>query len=65
MPQVRSIEDDFTMFESAGATRRQSLASFCAGGLLTLLERLNLYSAPIIISAECIQDGAAQSQFRA
>jgi hypothetical protein len=61
MPQVRSIKDEFTMFESTVAAPRHSLASFCAGGLLMVLERLHLYSAPIIISAECIQDGAAAS----
>lgn len=64
MPQVRSIEDDFTVFETVGAAPRQSLGSLCTGGLLLLLERLHLYSAPVIISAECIQDGAAQGQFQ-
>ena len=64
MPQVRSIEDDFTVFETVGAAPRQSLGSLCTAGLLMFLERLHLYSAPIIISAECIQDTTAQSQFR-
>lgn len=60
MTQVRSIKDEFTMFETTGVSPRQSLAAICTSGLWLVLERLHLCSAPVIISAECIQDGAAK-----
>ena len=58
MQQVQFIKNSFTAYAPA-AVLQPSLASLCLKGLLTMLDRLHLYSAPIIISAECVAADAA------
>ena len=53
MEQVQVIKDTFAAYGPAAALRR-SVAAACRGALLTVLDRLHLYSAPVIISAECV-----------
>ena len=58
MHQAQLAKHTFRMYGSA-APLRQPFTSACINGLLTLLDRLHLYSAPIIVSAECLPDGNA------
>lgn len=62
MQQAQFIKDSFAVYSPAAALSRRSLTATCVSGLFAMLDRLHLYSAPIIISAECLAgDPAALS----
>ena len=56
MEQAQLIKDSFAVYSPAAALSQRSLASACRNGLFAVLDRLHLYSAPTIISAECVMD---------
>ncbi len=56
MQQAQLVKRTFNVYSNA-ASARLPFASLCINGLLTVLDRLHLYSAPIILNAECIPDG--------
>ena len=54
MQQAQFIKNSFAVYTPAAALSRRSLATACVSGLFAVLDRLHLYSAPVIISAECL-----------
>ena len=58
MHQAQLAKHTFSIY-GAATRARQPFAFACRSALLTLLDRLHLYSAPIIVSAECLPDGKA------